>query len=737
MAKNYNVAVGAASALALIIAGAAQPGWQGSGPVTGNASVTASLTTQPVVTAPAPVWCEATGMSGFDVDGPAGGEVYDPQFHEIFYLWTVQGAPLAPYAAPENMATGWNNANVARGRKVAFALTAPGSYTVELFAVDSSGNIGVDTSQVTVVDADTLYPGPQTICVSNDPGETWVGEKPGCRRMSTFLEINTAVQSETLPLRVLWKRGQEWAFGDVSLLRVNSASHRLDHMGAWGSGANPIFNTPDDAYTFQISAQASNNPIRQFTCEHIEFRSDWDAETELGIDGDTPLHFLNNPEPCNYMFYDLKFDGVSALWLAAGSSTVRTVVCDVEVTNWRDYGIFMHDSPNMDLALLGTKIVQNVDAGNGAPNNEGKNLMWNDHGCFRYGDLQYVYIAVTDLFTRNGWFQNTDQPCVRMAASGFIGNGACLDRVVAEGGNTVISFTGTNSGTNENPGNWLVDAGVFMGTAMTFQGFTRAEFAGITQRNVYGVLPDVASFKTDLWAGCFYMTADNAIPANLAAPVRVHHCTFLNLQSAANDPGHTWAGYNEGAAFTNDTVENNVVHAPNINNPVNVPNLDLTGALLGITPRNKGIRYNPWGQIDLSEGSIANGVSFVVPYSEAGNDQTYWTTNLGPRSILRQGNSKQAAHRGDFTVAVEAGGLRITNTSGETWSASNQILKLDQSAQLPAIPNDQYTSPATIPAVLSTGAPVQDGGAGLFVYDSIANIGVERPGVPDQGAFQT
>ena len=73
------------------------------------------VTSAPVITAPAAIWLEAIGLSGFDVSSPGPGETYDPTFHEITYVWTIQGSPLADYTAPQNMIPSWNNPYVCYG----------------------------------------------------------------------------------------------------------------------------------------------------------------------------------------------------------------------------------------------------------------------------------------------------------------------------------------------------------------------------------------------------------------------------------------------------------------------------------------------------------------------------------------------------------------------------------------------------------------------------------------------
>lgn len=703
------------------------------------ASATIATVAPDTITAPAGIWFEATDLAGFGVpSGPGAGESYDPSFHEITYVWTVRSAPLTPYSAPQNMVTGWNDANIAYGKKVAFHFTDPGTYTVDLWAVDEFGTSASAETTFTVVDANSVYPGASTVCFSISGSETWAGEFPGCQRATSFNALQSAVNSASGPLRILFKRGQSVPNTAVSRILANGSGEWLNHVGAWGSGAKPIINCPKDSNTFYLAGPA--NPITQFTCENIDFRGSWDAASETGMPGTMPFHFLNTPNDTFYTISQCDFSGLEACWFGTGPNNCNLIVADCVATNWRDYGAFLHPSPNTSFAMIGSRFQQNVDAQNGSPNNIGKNGLYNDHGPFRYSHLQHCYLACNDYFSRNGWSNlapdSADQPCLRMNQDAMGDVTSIIDRCVAEGGFHVIAYSGQNGSTAENPGNHLIDRALMIASAKTAYDFVFTEFGGTTVRNSIGIQPDTPDYHNGLgWGGAVRLEADNPINGNLNNKIRVYGNTFLNLRSGANDPGDPWPALANVAGFSDVTVENNVLHGPDLDTPVTAAgSLDLTTVIPGVTPRYKGVLYNEFGQEtgNLS-ATVPNGSSFTLPYP-AGTNQSYWQAIQGidTQHTIRANNTRFYSELGEFSVAYEASQVRVTNTSGATWnSGSSWILKLDRKSQRSPIPST-YANPSTLP--LPRPLAAIGGTLGLMPYDDFENA--ERNISPSAGALQ-
>jgi hypothetical protein len=538
--------------------------------------------------------------------------------------------------------------------------------------------------------------------------------------------LQNALNSASSPLRILFKRGQEVA--DV-LLRSDFGPSGFGHIGAWGSGPRPILRSRRG----QNMILVIGTPVSRLTITDIDFRSDWDASTETGIADPSPLQFLANSVHCHYTIANCDFSGWNDLWLAhqlaggAGSSSTMVFANNV-VTNWRSYGIFIHDmaSPNSRLALVGCRIAQHEDALNGGPNSTD---FYNNQGPLRYADNSDVYIGSCDFFSRNGWSSAppdlADQPCIRVNFKGVSGLSAVIERCVFEGGFGVMSFVGESGDIIEAPGNYLIDKALLIATSKSAWEFIACEYGGLTVRNTIGIMPDVLAHHPNDWRGALHFIADNPTPENVSAPMAVYSSSFVSLRSTSTDPGHDWQLIGGPGQFLNVTAENNILHAPGLDTPVTPHGpVDLTGNTIpGVQPRYKGVRYDPHGyESGNLGGSVGPGGSFTLSYP-AGTTQGYWQAiqTIDTRHALRIGGTPYHASLGEFSVSFEGAQIRITNTSGATWpGGSTWNLKLDRKSQIPPMDTSR-ASPPTLPLpVAMQGSPAfgtAGTGGALSAYD--------------------
>lgn len=643
----------------------------------------------PSMTAPAGVWFEVTNISGFAVSGgPAPSEIYDPSFHEITYIWTVRGRPLQPFDAPDNMVTEWNDPNTAYGKKVAFLFQEPGTYTVDLWAIDALGTTATAEVTLTVVDADTIYPGTRTICFSTD-GD-WTGEKPGCQRISSVTALQTAVDAASQPPRILFKRGQDVA--DMNLF-VDDA--KLGYLGAWGTGPRPILRPQHKQNILRIWNSYADPEL---TITDIVFQGDWKSETETGLPDESPFNFITNPTDCQFTVANCYFSGFTATWIATGNShPARMIFANNVVTNWRDYGLFVHKTFDLGIryAVIGCQIAQRVTALNGGT----KNGLFNTHGPLRCADAANFYIAMTDLFSRTGWSglnpDRADQPCIRYNHLATVGRHFNMDRCVLEGGFQQLSFGGQNGRTQENPGNFVVDKALLIATSKTSKAFMVGEFGGITVRNMLGIVPNSPAYHPQVWKGSVAFEMDIPTDLNASTKVQIYSSSFLSLRNQANDPGHAWAVETGAGIFDDVTVENNVLHAPDLDTPeTSFMPISLSGTIQGVTPRYLGVLYNFDHETGTLSSNVPPGSSFTLPYPE-GTDQSYWQAiqATDTEHAINVGNAYYAK-RGEMSVAYESSVVRITNTSVDTWeNGDTWNLKLDRTSMLPPI-DSTYASPA-------------------------------------------
>ena len=132
----------------------------------------------------------------------------------------------------------------------------------------------------------------------------------------------------------------------------------------------------------------------------------------------------------------------------------------------------------------------------------------------------------------------------------------------------------------------------------------------------------------------------------------------------------------------------------------------------GVTPRFSGVRWN-YQLIVRTDVNVPNGADLLIPYADidssdglgngdtAPTNQAYWQAL--PASDNQHGlfasGLLRLASRGDFSVSYADGSnIRITNTSGDTWSGTVQI-SLDRKSRLTADipPQTQFASPSSVP----------------------------------------
>lgn len=720
-------AVALAAAQGAVGETASVPSW-GQG-ASGNVEIQTIAPTS--LAAPSAVWFEAINTSGFNVaDGPAPGETYDPSFHEITYIWTVRGKPLTAFTAPENMVDGWNDPNLAYGKKVAFLFNDPGSYTVDLWAVDPTGATAIAEASVTVADPDVLYSGSNTVCVSLNGG--WAGEKPGCQRVTSLAGLESTLNSASAPMRVLFKRGQ--TVPDVELLIGNS---NVRYFGAWGSGAKPILRPTHGQHILRFS---NSVPMEEFTVTDIAFLGGWDPASETGLNDRSPFSFLPSPADCHYTIANCAFSGFAGIWLGTGTDHPSNMAfANNTVTNWQDYGLFIHNTfdDTVRLAIIGCKIAQNVNGLNGGP----KNGFYNNHGPVRCADAANLYIAMTDLFSRNGWSplapDTADQPCLRYNHLGTIGRSCIMDRCVCEGGFHPLAFAGQNNNTVENPGNTVIDKALLIGTAKTSKAFIVSEFGGMTVRNVLGIMPNAQAYHGIAWRGGVVYEVNNPNAANIGTPMAVYGSTFYSLRNTANDNGHDWVTDWGASVFDDVTVENNVLHAPGLQTPVtgDAP-VNTSAQIAGVQTRYRGVLYNFDTESGTLGSAVPNGGSFTLPYP-AGTNRAYWQAieATDTQHKIRVGQFYHA-ELGQMTVTFLSSNVRITNTSGQTWTnGTDWILRLDRKSMLPGL-DPVYNSPLALsyPVVQSGSQGFETADLGYQAHDDF--FGTVRQSPTSAGAIE-
>ena len=707
------------------------------------ASAGIQTTTQsPVVTAPAPVWFEANNLSGFNVDdGPPQGENYDPSFHEITYVWKILGAPLLPWSKVSNLVNGWNNPNVAYGKRVAFCFPEPGTYTIELWAVDSEGTTATETTSVTVTSGPDAFSPANTIVFAQDGN--FAGAPTGSQ-VTTISSLRSLIESRSAPTRVSFKPSEIVPNVD---LRVDNGY--MTYVDTWTPGSTVELHVPrtgvSTMFTYWNDAQDTNITFRD-----LVMKADWDPTTETGIEGNG-FDFNLKPVPATVLIYNCDLSNMGySISMSIGQPS-QFMVANCRVRDWKHYALYSFFNPGSGskFAVLGVEAAQNPLALAGGP----KENLSNDHGPVRLERAEEIYIAGCDFFSCTGWSGTPPRAanaCLRLNSKGFDGTHVTVERTTMEGGYIQIKCDGENGNTPEFPGNFLFDKVLCIGTCRS-SGFAGMHFGGTTVRNALMIMPTVTPYggltHPDNY---FQISPNNPQPGNMDAPMRFYNNSFVSFLNQS-----TSKFFSNGASLWSDfTEENNIHYIPNAG--VNADgSVDLTTTLLRnatepLRPRFAQVRWN-YALETGSVGSVPNGGTISIPYSSIGRqnelgegpngatDQAYWQAaaaagddlhmiNFGPRTYY--------AAIGEMTVSfANSSNIVITNTSGSTWSGSYH-LRLDRKSyldsELPA--QTQYTNPATLPNCAPQTAPGPQNTLGLIAdHDA---LGVRRTQPISRGAIQ-
>ncbi len=578
--------------------------------------------------APEGIWFE-TSVSGFDVGGPAAGEIYDPRAHKIHYVWSFQDA--GTFSAPVNLAPGLNDKNIAYGPKVSHVFETPGSYTVSVTAIDKSGTIAADTFNLTVRDGAVEFSGTKTIVVAQD-GD-FAGAPAGADHYTTFAAALGAYRGLPGSGRLLLKRGESYTI--AANTKVDS-SYRNFHLGAWGLGALPILdNTAGGIKTLWLKTSMTGGADRDFNIHDIRFLGGWDSTTETGTIGQWAM-FLD--APAHVTVSGCEFDGLDiSIYTHINATTL--ILNDSKITNWSEYGVFGDQAQNVTAGMTGMNIAQHVDALAGST---GKSTKANHHGPFRHS-YKNLYVDCCDFFSKNGWSTNpgvnfTDQPCIRHNTRVTPDCYAYYSRISCEGGWIVVEMADSTGVTTDVSGNTIWDGCYLLGTAGSDMIMSIA-YGGTTVRNVIMVQPNVPRLVNG-FLRFINLTNDGIDAVNVAAPLDIYNVTFVNLLNDANDAGRPFAVFNTGSqgVFTNDTIENTVSHAPNL--PASLTADAPLSAVLAFTPRYNGFRWRGDPVLNSAHATPANAVQLFqpLPGSAAIDDATAGQT----ARIDFQGNLRAA-----------------------------------------------------------------------------------------------
>jgi hypothetical protein len=511
-------------------------------------------------------------LSGFDTPGAASGAVYDPQFHELYYLWDFGDA--YDFEAPAHLETGHEKAGVGYGPTVAHTYRNAGNYEVSCLIIEpSSGKSTTARLNIAVGNPEQTFPGTNTIFVDTVGGAP--GAPQGARVMNSLEAAwGAATGQQSAPKRIMLARGQTFSISGGGLGNSGSNSMSSLHIvAAPGTGEKPIVNA-SGMILWSDSTTTGNGNDKDFVVQGLDWRGQWNGVTESGNSYDGFL-FLVNP-PRQALFDGNEMSGLASILATSGSdpsmNNAMLVANDNIMTNWRLYAVFGRYGINV---LTGNRLAHNPNGLGGGPRSANAHT---EGGPIRMPTPLRSIIHANDMFSNAGWFSNvesyyTTQPCMRWNTTpqrGAILNMQCNS---LEGGYTPLEIKSQN----RDPGfavNAVCEKNTIAGNFMTAYLIT-CEFGGTTFRNNRLIQPDV-----DRFVGIFnpraFVNLDyhGSNAENGGAPIQIYNNTFLSQLTPGNrtDGVATPSATVEAdAAFTAVTEHNNIDHQPHLGRTADGP----------------------------------------------------------------------------------------------------------------------------------------------------------------------
>lgn len=604
-------------------------------------------------------------VSTFDTPAATSSTSYDPRFHKIEYFWTFDDP--GTWTAPQNIYSEWKNRNFAYGKKPSHCFTAPGTYTVTLFAVEvSSGKTATATLPVEVLDANDIYSGTQTVCiypVGGSPGTVPSGAQTLER--NTFTSNDAAWSSLTgSRKRILFQRGGTYTAG------FNAPDDWM--FGDYGSGAKPIINPVQDQsiggqnYVFQISNRIAENDFRAFNLRAIGNYDPALGDMSVVATSTTARVFVQMLASAHCVVSGCYAEGFA--WSTIGcndsddiSIPVTFHFDDTTITKMGgQYPCFVHPifATKARFAMTGVAIVQSVDAFSG----EG-----NFRAPVRLNQIRSAHMRGCDFFHKD-----PAQPSLKMMETPWEdGLDFHVHTCSFEGCAQVVSFNGNiapNAGAAARSYliNGICESNLLIGTAHTEKA-VQIRCSGVTVRNNLIIIPASPTQRNHFTAFFYilesksiapgdagYVSMTNYVPSDAAyaGEIVIQNNTCIMLRNTAQNtnfgnfvlPVLMNHATPVGVTPLDLTEINNVFHMPNLTSGA-----VTTYAPLDTTPVSWDARFpgytNPVGSTNTSyatpndtiapysplPGSSAiNSATGVLPYLSLFNTQNQRdNTNIG------------------------------------------------------------------------------------------------------------
>lgn len=509
--------------------------------------------------APEAIWFEAHPSNFGTSPAPAASIAYDPEFHEIEYVWDF-GDPGDVFAAPQNVPDFFRDANSATGQITSHVYRQPGTYTVTCTArrvVDPDKmelEEAVGTFEIVVGDADTRWSAANTIVVALDGDFTGApaSDYQATRTENDFWWTKPDHWARALndvpdggAVRVLFKRGEDYSEFNNGFAHGNDASqgnfHQFVYFGAWGTGDAPI--------SGPVNLTGLNGGAMVW--DGVQILDDYDDVTQTGS-SDT----LWQTRGGGYaLITNCTMRGGGGGVLSNGGSPAINgssdpmwlSIHDTTISSVATYGLFIDArADNYDglggrdrVAQIGCLDIDAGTAPHSGTNRQGPVRTAGREDLLLIGNEYYSRFGFTGqgAWPADGVSATAEQPCLRLFQAGQPEEGTerngrvVVSRCTGEGSEF---FSAASLFENPPPvGNLVVDQVIHVGSA-SCTAFAFFEMGAVTIRNSLWIKPDVPDafglntlFAVELSPHDSALTWDQA--ARQAEPIALYGNSFMVL----------------------------------------------------------------------------------------------------------------------------------------------------------------------------------------------------------------
>lgn len=684
-------------------------------------------------------------LENFDTPGPSAATgAYDPQFHDIYYVWSF-GDPGATFTAPQNILPEHRDANKAFGPLASHTFAAPGLYTVTVDAIEpASGKTARGTIQITVGDAETVFAGNRTLYV--DPDSDFSAAPAGAQLFNDLQAAYVRAGQTTEPTefyRIMLNRGKSYA--------LSGGQMRGNYKNLWmcaapGGGAKPIINASAAGVAGGIVKDLTtlNSPTRRVDIAFmdLDLRGLFDTTTETGTN---EVFFRQYGEYCTYMlFHNIDATGFENLWYNpvehhSGDTTTNVkIINNTSVTDCRNFCIFVQEASG--LSLTGVRFTHHVEALSGG---EKGGQGHNEHAGARLQRCYNVVVDASDFFSRSGWFENqrgihTPQPCFRWNQLSNPSARLNMQRCHMEGGEKPLALSPQDANYPTQSHNILVDKCYLLAGAFATE-VTMVDHAGATIRNCVLIHADAdRSGSAGANPAVRFIRLNNATadPQVAATPFRAYNNTMIYRGTPARN-------YNREAPvelfttslsqdYTDVVTANNIRYLPNYT-PADVEDAPLDETVIWT---RRYADYRDWNHPHKSTlaADVPAGGTLELDYAlfGAGLSAADFSQNTLPSRYnqFALGAAFQA-----ISVNFGASAMTFTNESGNTWAGGSGFTAIPLRSAVHirtsyGSPTDSVISGAPLSGSSALGAAV---GGPVAVDDMLGNL---RPAFPSIGAYE-